>query len=84
VAVLSSQERVAIRAQWCSDLSAARTPFNLSRPDLQAAIDAIDSWVDTNAAAFNTALPLPARTVLTAQQKAWLLSVIVRRRYEVS
>jgi len=54
---------------------------SLNRADLRAAINAADDWVVANSAAYNTALPQPARGVLTAPQKALLLSYVVRRRY---
>lgn len=84
MAVLSSAERQAILARFGSDLSAARTAFNTTKPNLIAAINAIDDWVEANTAAFNTAIPQPARGELTAQQKAQLLFYVVRRRFEVS
>lgn len=56
---------------------------SLTRADLRAAVDATDDWIVANQASFNAALPLPARTVLTAQQKALLFSYVVRRRWLV-
>lgn len=54
----------------------------LAKADLRAVVNAIDDWVVANAAAFNTALPQPGRTALSAAQKALLLSVVVGKRYE--
>lgn len=82
--VLSNADRLALGQQFCSDVSAARTPFSVSRAEFRAAVDAIDDWVDANAAAFNTAIPLPARTALTVKQKAQILMYVMRRRFEVS
>lgn len=56
----------------------------LSVADLNAAIGAIDDWVDTNTTAFNTAIPQPARGSLTAKQKAQLLVYVVKRRAEIA
>lgn len=56
---------------------------SLTREQLRAAIDATDDWIVANQAAFNQALPLPARTVLTARQKALMFSYVVRRRWLV-
>lgn len=53
----------------------------LTKADLRAAVNAADTWVSDNAAAYNTALPQPARGALTAPQKALLLQVVVERRY---
>jgi hypothetical protein len=52
----------------------------VTKPDLRAAVDAADSWIDSNASAFNTALPQPARAQLTAQQKTLLLCWVAMRR----
>lgn len=84
MAVLSDNDRFEIVKRFGSDLSASRTAFNLSRADLRAAINAIDDWVDANAAAFNTAIPQPARGTLTAKQKAQLLFFVVNRRFDVA
>jgi hypothetical protein len=83
MAVLADGERLGVLKRFAGELSAARTAFALSKPDLQAAVNAIDDWVEANQAAFNTAIPLPARTTLTAKQKVQLLFYVVSRRYEV-
>ena len=49
-----------------------------------AAVDAMDIWANDNAAAFNSAIPQPARGVLSAKQKAWLLFHVIRRRFELA
>ena len=56
----------------------------VTKPDIQAAVNAVDQWIEDNAASFNAALPLPARTALNARQKARLLVEVVRRRFEVA
>ena len=85
MAVLSDSDRAAMSALIQSDWSNERDSFgSLTKPDLRAAINAIDDWVNTNSAAFNLAIPQPARSGLTAKQKARLLVYVVRRRWEVS
>ena len=85
MAVLSDPDRVTVWAKFMQDTSAARETFGaMSKVDLRAAVNAIDVWVDANAAAFNSAIPQPARGVLTAKQKAWLLMAVVNKRFEVS
>lgn len=81
MAVLTSAQRIAIRAIWGSTVSARREAFNLTKPELDAAINAIDDWIEANAASFNAALPLPARTSLTAAQKAELFYLVALKRY---
>jgi hypothetical protein len=51
---------------------------------LQEAVDAVDSWLDANAASLNVAIPVAARTTLTVKQKAQLLVYVIRRRFEVA
>jgi len=51
---------------------------------LQAAVDAVDGWLDANAASLNAAIPVEARTTLTVKQKAQLLVYVIRRRFEVA
>lgn len=84
MAVLSDADRLAIVQQFAADISFARKAFNLSKPDLRAAVNAIDDWVDANAAAFNTAIPQPARGTLTAKQKAQLLFHVVSKRFDTT
>jgi hypothetical protein len=65
--------------RWWSNL---REPVaGLNKAQLQAAVDATDTWIDSNAAAFNAALPLPARTALTATQKTILFVAVTLMRH---
>lgn len=52
----------------------------LTKPDIQAAVNAIDDWADTNAASFNAALPQPLRGVAGSAQKNLLLAYVCMRR----
>lgn len=58
----------------------------ITKVDLRAAIDAVDDWVEAAQGAlappvgFNGALPQPARSSLTAQQKTLLLCWVTMRR----
>lgn len=51
-----------------------------TKADLRAAVDATDSWIDSNAAAFNSALPAAFRTTATAAQKTLLFCYVAMRR----
>ena len=55
----------------------------MTKVDIRAAVNAVDDWVNTNATAFNTAIPQPARAQLTTRQKALLLLFVVDRRFGV-
>lgn len=84
MAVLSNGERVNLWAQLMRDLSDNRETCALTKVQLQAALNAADDWADGVASNFNSALPVAARNNLTAQQKARLLTTVIRRRFEVS
>ena len=81
MAVLTDAQR---RELWAEYQRSGTGPMGaLTKNDLRAAVDAIDNWVDTNSAAFNSAIPQPARGALTARQKAALLMFVVSRRFSV-
>ena len=82
MALLSEADRVSLWAEYMRDRSAARDALEgVTKVDLRAAVDAMDSWLHTNAAALNAAIPQPARGALTLRQKALLLQFVVARRY---
>jgi hypothetical protein len=81
--VLSDGDRVGVLRRFATELSSARQEFAVSKPDLRAAVNAIDDWANANQASFNNAIPLPARTSLTTKQKVQLLFYVLMRRYEV-
>ena len=85
MAVLSTADRNIIWQKWMEDCSSQRLALpGLVKDNILAAINAADSWADSNAVSYNSALPLPARTSLTAKQKADILLYVIRRRFEVS
>ena len=81
MAELDALTRAELWQEWMADLSRRRDSLALSKDELAAAINALDSWVDANAATINAAIPQPARGVLSAAQKAELLMVVVAKRY---
>jgi hypothetical protein len=78
MAVLDPTNRARAAAQWMRDNTAVLGA--LSKADLRAAVDATDDWIDSNAASFNQALPVAARTELTATQKTFLFCYVALRR----
>lgn len=80
MAVLSESERA---AAWRASMDRVYDIGAIVKADLRAAIDAVDQWADDNTTSFNTAIPQPARGVLTAKQKAALLMIVVGRRHGV-
>jgi len=55
-----------------------------TKADWLAAVNATDTWIDDNAANFNSALPVAAQSGLTATQKTLLFCVVALRRAGVS
>lgn len=83
MAQLSNTDRLNVTALLMRDLSNSFTETNLTKIQLKAAIDAVDTWVDDNSVAFNNNLPAEAKANLTAKQKAQLLFLVLQKRWEV-
>ena len=81
MAVLSDADRGAVWADVMRQLSDARDPCAITKADLRAAVDALDTFLDTNAATINAAIPQPARSGLTTPQKARLLAYVALKRW---
>lgn len=81
MAVLNDTDRAEVNAELMREISADQQACGITKADLRAAINAADDWANANAAAYNTALPQPARGALTATQKARLLLHVVRKRW---
>jgi hypothetical protein len=77
---MSDADRQLVSAELQRLWSARTLPCGVTKADLRAAVDAVDVWCEANQTSYNTAIPLPARTVLSADLKAWLLCYVVRRR----
>ena len=80
MAELSAADRV---ATWSQAMQTLVGSVGINKAELREAIDAIDTWVDANAAGLNAAIPLRARNGLSAAQKAALLKAVVARRVAV-
>lgn len=81
MAALSAPDRVAGNAEYLRLRNIERDPIECTKPNVKAAFDALDDFFNTNAAAINAAIPLPARTSLTTPQKARLAIAVLERRY---
>lgn len=53
---------------------------NFTKADLRAAIDACDTWIESNQASFNAALPQPFRGQATTAQKTLMFCFVAQRR----
>jgi len=83
MADMTTVQRAQTHAELMREFSDSRTSCSLTKLQLRAALDAADTWVSANAAAFNTALPVAARTALSATDKAKLLMFVVAKRFKV-
>jgi hypothetical protein len=52
----------------------------VTKPDLAAALAAMDDWLDANVTSLNTAIPQPARAELGVAMKLEILAFILMRR----
>jgi hypothetical protein len=76
MAILDQVARLAVR----DALMRRRNVGTVTKPELAAAIAATDDWIDTNAAAFNAALPQPFRTAATLDEKTILFCYVALKR----
>ena len=83
MAALSDADRRTAWAEWMNTASRLRLPCAVEKADLRAAFDALDTFFEANAGAINNAIPQPARSAMTTQQKALMLAIIIRLRYNV-
>lgn len=79
---LTAGQRTQIRGQFSREHLTRGEPCAFSKADLAAAVAAVDDWIDTNAPAYNLALPLGFRTTATVAQKAALLCYVIQRRLD--
>ncbi len=75
---LGATDRARTLAQMMRDsvLSVA----GLTKPDLTAALAAIDDWIDANQTSFNQALPQPFRSTASQELKIMLFCYVLLRR----
>lgn len=83
MANLSDSDRLTCSFEYIEKLNVERELLPLTKAQLKAAIDATDTWIDNNAASFNSALPTAARNNLSAKQKARLFLFVANKRFEI-
>lgn len=82
MALLSDAGRHDVWAEFQADCGRDRTPLpGVTKAELRAAVDAIDSWLDTNFTALNAAIPQPARAALPKEVKVRLAVAVIKQRY---
>jgi hypothetical protein len=77
MAIMSNEER---RRCWAQFMRTNTESLSITKAELRAAVDATDQWIEDNSAAFNLALPQPARGALSATQKTLLFVYVAMRR----
>jgi hypothetical protein len=76
MALTTPQRSVVWRSLLDQDATLGQT---FTKPDLDAAVSAVDTWCTNNQASFLNAIPAPF-TSATAQQKALLLAYVALKR----
>lgn len=84
MAVLSNADRAAVWEQLMSELSQRREHLGVLKGEGRTVLNAMDQWISDNMASFNAAVPQPARSVLTSNQKEEWFTALLHRRREVS
>lgn len=80
MAELSTADRVRIWRGLMRLWSRDRDEIDLSKSDLQDAVNETDVWINGNQAAYNSALPAAAQSGLTADQKTLLFCAVALAR----
>lgn len=75
---LDATGRARTLAQWMREMDDPCA--GLTKPDLQAALAAIDDWIDANQTSFNSNLPQPFRSTATTAMKMRLFAYVLWRR----
>jgi len=84
MATLPNADQLRIKRGLSRWWSALWERLDLNEADLSAAIAATDTWIDNNVASYNAALPVAARTNLTALQKTLLFVAVALMRHDIN
>ena len=82
MAVLTDADRAEVWAKFMQEVSSGRLDIgNALKGDLRAMFNGLDDYFNTNAAAINTSIPLPARTSVPTATKARAGVMLLEQRY---
>lgn len=84
MAILSTSNRLRIWRGFMRFLSRELEPLALTKAELQAAINATDTWIDDNQVSYNSALPSAAQSGLTTPQKTLLFCAVALMRVSIN
>lgn len=76
---LTTVNRTKVALQWAREYTGGDLPA-VTKPDILAAVNALDDWLEANVTTINAAIPQPARAALSPGQKYELLGYILMRR----
>jgi hypothetical protein len=80
MAVLPDADRAAVRDAVMRLAPALLGGCAFTKPELRAAVDATDAWIDSNQTSFNTALPVAFRNSATLTQKTLVFCYVAMKR----
>lgn len=81
MAKLSAQKRIEGWQELMQNYELSQGAKDLSKFDLKAAFDAFDDAIDNNAPTINGWLPQPFRGAATPADKAFLMQLVLIKRY---
>lgn len=82
-AVLTGAQRQEVHEEIMRELSQLRSSLAVTDPELKAAVDATDTWIESNQAGYNAALPEPFRSAASTKQKAGLFMWVASKRFGI-
>ena len=81
MALLTTQQRQELAAEFMRLISAKRTTCDGSKADIVAVIAAADQFQEDNADDFNAAIPAGPRGRVGTALKSFLFSLVANKRY---
>lgn len=84
MAQLSTADRQRVWRGFMRYISMLHEPIGIDKIELQAAINATDTWIDNNQSSFNSALPVASQSGMTASQKTLLFCGVALARVGLS
>lgn len=81
MAVLEDSDRESVWADFMRRMGPETRSGALTKADLRAAVNAMDVYVQNNAAAINNAFPVASRQALTNVEKIGIFAYVALKRY---
>jgi hypothetical protein len=78
MANLSDADRITV---WRALMERAECPGTVLKTEFRAAVNDLDAYLESTAAALNSALPQPYRGAATQAQKAALLAAVALKKW---